>query len=139
MSLKPFKSIGIGVAYSPNLKANLFEAARLSVFFESKLFFIHVGEPSEDKINMLSVILKSFEKDNLDYEVVFKTGNPVNVILSALTGDNFTLRFSEQGFTQTQRSQAGCRHAVRSRRSGPPKVPNPLGVCQAVRDGLGCK
>lgn len=82
MTLKPFKSIGIGVAYSPNLKANLFEAARLSVFFESKLFLIHVGEESEDKVNMLSVILKSFEKDKLDYEVVFKQGNPVDVILS---------------------------------------------------------
>lgn len=82
MSLKPFKSIGIGVAYSPNLKANLFEAARLSVFFGSKLFLIHVGENSEEKIEMLKVILKSFEKDNLDYEVVFKTGDPVDVILS---------------------------------------------------------
>jgi len=82
MSLKPFKSIGIGVAYSPNLKANLFEAARLSVFFKSKLFLIHVGEASEEKIKMLKVILKSFEKDKLDYEVVFKKGNPVDVILS---------------------------------------------------------
>ena len=82
MALKPFKSIGIGIAYSPNLKANLFEAARLSVFFGSKLFLIHVGESSKDKINILSVILKSFEKDNLDYEVVFKPGEPVDVILS---------------------------------------------------------
>lgn len=82
MSLKPFKSIGIGVAYSPNLKANLFEAARLSVFFEAKLFLIHVGEASEEKTNMLSIILKSFEKDKLNYEVVFKTGEPVDVILS---------------------------------------------------------
>ncbi|GAA3642337.1 universal stress protein [Flavivirga jejuensis] len=82
MSLKPFKSIGIGVAFSPNLKANLFEAARLSVFFGSKLFLIHVGEASEDKRNMLGAILKSFEKDHLDFEVVFKTGDPVNVILS---------------------------------------------------------
>ena len=82
MSLKPFKSIGIGVAYSPNLKANLFEAARLSVFFGSKLFLIHVGENSEDKLVMLKTILKSFEKDSLDYEVVFKSGNPVDVILS---------------------------------------------------------
>ena len=82
MSLKPFKSIGIGVAYSPNLKANLFEAARLSVFFGAKLFLIHVGEASEEKTNMLSIILKSFEKDKLDYEVVFKTGDPVDVILS---------------------------------------------------------
>ncbi len=82
MSIKPFKSIGIGVAYSPNLKANLFEAARLSVFFGAKLFLIHVGDASEDKANMLSIILKSFEKDKLDYEIVFKTGDPVDVILS---------------------------------------------------------
>jgi len=84
LSLKPFKSIGVGVAYSPNLKANLFEAARLSVFFNSKLFLIHVGEPSEEKISMLKIILKSFEKDNLNYEVVFKKGEPVNVILSTV-------------------------------------------------------
>jgi nucleotide-binding universal stress UspA family protein len=82
VSLKPFKSIGIGVAYSPNLKANLFEAARLSLLFKAKLFLIHVGESSEDKTNMLRIILKSFEKDNLDYEVVFKKGDPVNAILS---------------------------------------------------------
>lgn len=84
MSLKPFKSIGIGVAYSPNLKANLFEAARLAVFFKSKLFLVHVGEVSEDKTATLKTILKSFEKDKLDYDVVFKTGNPVNVILSTV-------------------------------------------------------
>ncbi|WJJ97021.1 universal stress protein [Algibacter luteus] len=82
MPIKPFKSIGIGVAYSPNLKANLFEAARLSVFFEAKLVLIHVGEASEEKSKLLSTILKSFEKDQLKYEVVFKLGNPVDVILS---------------------------------------------------------
>ena len=82
MSLKPFTSIGIGVAFSPNLKANLYEAARLSVFFQSKLFLIHVGEASEDKKNKLAAILTYFEKDNLNYEIIFKTGDPVNVILS---------------------------------------------------------
>ena len=70
------------MAFSPNLKANLFEAARLAVFFDCKLFLIHVGESSEDKVNVLSTILKSFEKDNLKYEVVFKPGDPVDVILS---------------------------------------------------------
>lgn len=82
MSLKPFKSIGIGVAFSPNLKANLFEAARLSVFFGAKLFLIHVGEASNEKTDRLAIILQSFKKDKLDYEVVFKTGDPVDVILS---------------------------------------------------------
>jgi len=79
------------VAYSPNLKANLFEAARLSVFFGAKLFLIHVGEPSEEKSNMLSIILKSFEKDQLDYDVVFKTGDPVDVILSVSEEKNIDL------------------------------------------------
>lgn len=91
MSLKPFKSIGIGVAYSPNLKANLFEAARLSVFFKSKLFLIHVGDYSDEKVNMLKIILKSFEKDKLDYEVVFKVGNPVDVILSTVEKEKIDL------------------------------------------------
>lgn len=83
MSLKPFKSIGIGVAFSPNLKANLFEAARLALFFDSKLFLIHVGESSEDKIKALKIILEPFKKDDLDYEVVFKPGDPVDVILQS--------------------------------------------------------
>lgn len=91
MPLKPFKSIGIGVAYSPNLKANLFEAARLSVFFNCKLFLIHVGEPSEEKVDMLKIILKSFEKDKLDYEVVFKVGDPVSVILSTVEKEKIDL------------------------------------------------
>ena len=82
MALKPFKSIGIGVAFSPNLKANLFEAARLALFFGSKLFLIHVGDASEDKVKGLKIILNTFKKDNLDYEVVFTSGNPVDVILS---------------------------------------------------------
>jgi len=91
LSLKPFKSIGIGIAYSPNLKANLFEAARLSVFFKSKLFIIHVGDYSDEKVNMLKIILKSFEKDKLNYEVVFKVGNPVGVILSTVEKEKIDL------------------------------------------------
>ena len=82
MNLKPFKSIGIGVAFSPNLKANLYEAARLSLFFKSKLILIHVGDASKEKTEALALILSAFKSDLLDYEVVFKTGNPVDVILS---------------------------------------------------------
>ncbi|GAA3591931.1 universal stress protein [Flavivirga amylovorans] len=91
MSLQPFKSIGIGAAFSPNLKANLHEAARLSLFFSSKLFLIHVGEVSDDKVKMLKIFLKPFEKDNLDYEVVYKSGNPVDVILSTTEEKNIDL------------------------------------------------
>ena len=77
-----FHTIGIGVAFSPNLKANIYEAARLSLFFESKLVLIHVGETSSEKKQKLQAILDPFIKQNLNYEVVFKTGEPVDVILS---------------------------------------------------------
>jgi nucleotide-binding universal stress UspA family protein len=91
VSLKPFKSIGIGVAFSPNLKPNLYEAARLSLYLDAKLVLIHVGAESEDKIKTLKIILNTFKKDNLDYEVVFKTGNPVDVILSVSIEKNIDL------------------------------------------------
>lgn len=77
-----FNTIGIGVAFSPNLKANIYEAARLSLFFESKLVLIHVGETSLEKEQKLQEILEPFIKQNLNFEMVFKTGDPVDVILS---------------------------------------------------------
>ncbi len=91
MSIKPFNILGIGVAFSPNLKPNLYEAARLALFFKSKLILIHVGEQSEDKIKTLKIILNAFKKDKLDYEVVFKIGNPVEVILSSAKEKNVEL------------------------------------------------
>jgi len=81
--LKPFNHIGIGVAFSPNLKANISEAARLSIFLEAKLFLIHVGEKSSNKEEKLKNFLTPFIAKNLEYELVFKIGNPVDVILSS--------------------------------------------------------
>jgi nucleotide-binding universal stress UspA family protein len=77
-----FHTIGIGVAFSPNLKANIYEAARLSLFFESKLVLIHVGDESSEKEDQLLDILQPFIEQNLSYEMVFKKGEPVDVILS---------------------------------------------------------
>lgn len=77
-----FQTVGIGVAFSPNLKANLYEAARLSLLFESKLVLIHVGEQSEEKTKQILKIISPFAQEKLNYELVFKTGNPVDVILS---------------------------------------------------------
>lgn len=82
MQQKPFQIIGIGVAFSPNLKANIHESARLSLLFQAKLVLIHVGEKSTEKIKQLEEILKPFSRQNLLYELVFKTGDPVDVILS---------------------------------------------------------
>jgi nucleotide-binding universal stress UspA family protein len=81
---KPFKIIGIGVAFSPNLKANLYEAARLSLLLDSKLLLIHVGDSSEEKKNTIQEILKPFEAKNLNFELVFQAGEPVEVILNTV-------------------------------------------------------
>lgn len=79
---KPFKTVAIGAAFSPNLKPNIYEASRLSLFFDSKLILIHVGEKSLEKISKIETILEPFIKDRLNFEIVFKAGDPVDVILS---------------------------------------------------------
>ena len=91
MTKTNFHTIGIGVAFSPNLKANIYEAARLSLFFESKLVLIHVGEMSSEKEQKLQEILEPFIEQNLNYEIVFKTGDPVDVILSISEGKKVSL------------------------------------------------
>lgn len=83
MSLKPFNKIGIGVTFSPNLKANIYEASRLSLMFSSDLVLIHVGEKSPDKELQFLSILDPFIEKGLNYKIVFKPGNPVEAILSA--------------------------------------------------------
>ena len=82
MNTKGFKTIGIGVTFSPNLEANTNEAARLSLFLGSKLVLIHVGESSEDKLSVFSALLDPFKGQGLVFEVTFKSGDPVEVILS---------------------------------------------------------
>ena len=82
MALKPFNTIGIGVTFSPNLKANIYEASRLAMLFTSKLVLIHVGKKNSEKENEFKSILQPFTKDGLQFEIVFKPGNPVDVILS---------------------------------------------------------
>ena len=77
-----FKTIGIGVTFSPNLEANINEAARLALFFGSKLVLIHVGEASEEKLNKFLAFLTPFKDQGLGFEVSFKSGDPVEVILS---------------------------------------------------------
>lgn len=84
MLLKPFHTIGIGVTFSPNLKANVFEASRLALMFQSKLTLIHVGEKSLEKTEKFKSILEPFILQSLEYDIIFKTGDPVDVILSVV-------------------------------------------------------
>jgi len=86
-----FKTIGIGVTFSPNLEANINEAARLALCFGSKLVLIHVGETSDEKSKTFLKFLKPFQNEGLEFEVLFKSGDPVDVILSSTLEKNIDL------------------------------------------------
>jgi len=91
LSFKPFKTVGIGVTFSPNLKANVYEASRLSLMFNSKLILIHVGEETQEKKDTFTTILSPFLNQNLSVEIIFKVGNPVDVILTVSQNKNVDL------------------------------------------------
>lgn len=91
MDSKTFKTIGIGVAFSPNLQANIFEAARLAVFMNSELVLVHVGTEEKQKKDIIEKHLISFREKKLKYRVVFLPGSPVEIILSAIDKYNIDL------------------------------------------------
>ena len=91
MSTLAFKTIGIGVTFSPNLEANINEAARFALCFSSKLVLIHVGEASEKKTNIFLRFLNPFKSKGLEFELLFQPGDPVDVILSSTKEKNIDL------------------------------------------------
>ncbi len=78
-----FKTIATGLAFSPRMEANLCESIRLAYYFNANLVLIHVGEKSDEKIDLLDGLLRKhpFDKDRL--KVVWHAGDPVEVILRA--------------------------------------------------------
>lgn len=81
MQHKAYKTIVVGVAFSPNIKANVFEALRMSVFFDSALVLVHVGEETNTKVNALKKIINEFDGVLPSYTVLWQAGNPVTVLL----------------------------------------------------------
>jgi nucleotide-binding universal stress UspA family protein len=91
LSTLAFKTIGIGVTFSPNLEANINEAARFALCFSSKLVLIHVGEASEEKTSIFLRFLSPFKSKGLEFELLFQPGDPVDVILSSTQEKNIDL------------------------------------------------
>ena len=50
MAFKPFKTLLFGFAFSPSLKANVYEATRLANYFEAALILLHVGEKTKENM-----------------------------------------------------------------------------------------
>lgn len=84
--MQEFKKILIGIAFSPNLKANLFEAIRISNLFGAELIGVHVGEKSSEKETQLQELLNKAPTLNKPFKTIWQQGKPVDVLLN--TTDN---------------------------------------------------
>ena len=84
MKQKKFNTVGTGVTFSPNLKANICQSARLALLFEASLVLIHVGEKSLKKSATFDAYLAPFLKQGLQASVVFRPGEPVGSILESV-------------------------------------------------------
>ena len=85
------KNILIGIAFSPNLKANLFETIRLSNMFNAQLIGVHVGQKTDEKEKQLQRLLRETPKLNFPLKVIWQEGKPVDVILEITKKENVDL------------------------------------------------
>lgn len=80
--MQNFDKLLIGIAFSPNLKPNLFEAVRLANMFNAELVGVHVGEKSEEKEKNIQAVLEEADVLNNKFTTIWQDGNPVDVILN---------------------------------------------------------
>ena len=76
-----FNKILIGFAFSPNLKANVFEAIRLADFFRAHLYFLHVGSKSATKKQALNDLLEESPIKLKKVSFIWQEGKPVETII----------------------------------------------------------
>ncbi|WP_405208943.1 universal stress protein [Aquimarina sp. LLG6339-5] len=76
-----FKTILIGVAFSPNLKNNVYEAMRVVDFFDSNLILVHVGTRTKEKETTIKELIAGFSEDTEKVKIIWQEGNPVDVII----------------------------------------------------------
>ncbi len=79
--MQKIHKILIGIAFSPNLKPNLFEAIRLANMFDAELVGVHVGVKSDEKKIELKTLLSNADSLNKKMKTIWKEGKPVDVIL----------------------------------------------------------
>ena len=89
--MQKIDKILIGVAFSPNLKPNIFEAVRLANMFDAELVGVHVGKKTDKKINDLNALLEEADSLNKNFKVIWQEGKPVDVILQTSSNENIDL------------------------------------------------
>lgn len=79
----PFRRIAVAVAFSPRIEAILAESKRLQSIFEAEVVFIHVGDKNLQQEQYLKHLLHRFGFDDVPYTLLWKEGDPVDMILEA--------------------------------------------------------
>ena len=86
-----FKNILIGFAFSPNLKANVFEALRLSNSLNGSLYFLNVRKKTHIKNTKLNDILNLSPIKPKNIIVIWKEGDAVKTIITQCKKNNIDL------------------------------------------------
>ncbi|MCI2228306.1 universal stress protein [Polaribacter sp. MSW13] len=81
----------IGIAFSQNLKPNLFEAIRLANMFNAELVGVHVGKKTEEKTSKLNLLLSETDDLKKPLKTIWQEGKPVNVILQTCSKETIDL------------------------------------------------
>ena len=89
--MKKFDKLLIGIAFSPNLKSNIFEAVRLANMFDAELVGVHVGTKSDQKKTALNTLLSEADALKKPFKTIWKEGNPVNVILETTISEKIDI------------------------------------------------
>jgi len=89
--LQKIQKILIGIAFSPNLKANFFEAARIANMFNSELVGVHVGDKSTEKEQALADLIHETPKLTIPLKTIWQKGNPIDVLLEATKEESIDL------------------------------------------------
>ncbi|MDT7831612.1 universal stress protein [Flavobacteriaceae bacterium S356] len=89
--MQKIQKILIGIAFSPNLKANFFEAARIANMFNSELVGVHVGEKSAEKEKALMALAKEAPKLTIPLKTIWQKGKPIDVLLTATKDESIDL------------------------------------------------
>ena len=83
MSVVAFKKILVGFAFSPNLKANIYESLRMANYFKGELIFIHVGIKTPEKESRFVDIVASSPISASKINIEWRAGDPVRTLLEA--------------------------------------------------------
>lgn len=83
MNKVAFKKIMVGFAFSPNLKANVYESIRMAHYFGGELIFVHVGSKAPEKESRFKEIVASSPIHSEKLTIEWREGNPVNSLLQA--------------------------------------------------------